>query len=72
MKSQFVKITTIHGGVVWVNVAHIVEVKPSRGEGQIVISTDSCDSEGKGDYYVVKGSVEDFFDTLGIKPISFE
>lgn len=72
MKCQFVKVTTNMKNVVWLNVSNIVEVKKSSVAGYIAITVNSTCSDGSSDVYTVHGSVEGFFATLGIKPISFE
>lgn len=72
MKCQFVKATTNMKSVVWLNVSNIVEVKKSIVAGHIAITVNSTKDDGSSDTYTVRGSVEDFFSTLGIKPLSFE
>lgn len=72
MKCQFVKVTTNLKHTVWLNVSNIVEVKKSTVAGHIAITVNSTRSDGDSDTYTVRGSVEDFFSTLGIKPTSFE
>lgn len=57
---------------VWLNVSNIVEVKKSTVAGHIAITVNSTRSDGESDTYTVRGSVEDFFSTIGIKPLSFE
>ena len=46
--------------------------KKSSVAGYIAITVNSTCSDGSSDVYTVRGSVEEFFATLGIKPISFE
>lgn len=72
MKCQFVKVTTNLKNVAWLNVSNIVEVKKSSLAGYIAITVNSNCSDGSSDVYTVRGSVEDFFATLGIKPASLE
>lgn len=69
---KFIKVTTNMKSVVWLNVSNIVSVKKSTVAEHFTITVNSIHSDSGSDTYTVRGSVEDFFATLGIKPLSFE
>lgn len=69
MKNQFVKVQIAPSGEVWLNVANIVSIR-DNGSTFTVYTNSTNGSDVR--FYSVKGSVEDFFKTLGIEAGSFE
>lgn len=68
MKNQFVKVKLSPSGEVWINVANIVSIR-DNGSSFTIYTNSVSGSDVRS--YSVKGSVEDFFKTLGLKAESF-
>lgn len=68
MKNQFVKVELAPQGEIWLNVANIVSIRDNGGS--FTVYTNSV-NKSDARFYSVKGSVEDFLKTIGLKPESF-
>lgn len=69
MTNLFVRVRPSQGSEVWLNVTNIVSIKET--ENGFNFYTNEV-HEGNHKHYSVKGSLSDFFKTLGINPLSFE
>ncbi len=69
--SNFIKVTTFYGKVVWLNPANIVSITESKEyKDTMVVYTNAVDN-GEGIYYLVQGSPEVFIGAFGGEEIIF-
>lgn len=66
---KFVRVKAASTGEIWLNIANIVAIKEVNNV--LEIHTNEV-RDGNAKRYSVKGSLSEFFETVGVKPLSFE